>query len=81
MTELSTASAPGKPGQDEARLASDAEQSSANAARLSHITRNTLVVAACFGLAAMAGLVRNIVIAQTFGIGAALDLPQLGHMR
>ena len=32
-----------------------------------------LVVAACFGLAAAAGLVRNIVIARTFGIGAALD--------
>ena len=38
-----------------------------------HIARNVLIVAASFGLAAAAGLVRNIVIARTFGIGADLD--------
>lgn len=38
-----------------------------------HIIRNTVVVAMAFGLAAGAGLVRNIVIAQQFGIGADLD--------
>lgn len=43
------------------------------AARLTHITRNTLLVTASFGLAAAAGLFRNIVVAQQFGIGAALD--------
>lgn len=41
--------------------------------RRRHITRNVLVVAACFGLAAAAGLFRNIIIARAFGIGAALD--------
>ncbi len=39
----------------------------------SHIAANTLVVAFCFGLAAAAGLVRNIIIAQQFTIGAELD--------
>lgn len=39
----------------------------------SHIAANTLVVAACFGLAAAAGLFRNIIIAQHFTIGAELD--------
>lgn len=38
-----------------------------------HIARNTLVVGASFALAAAAGLLRNIVVAQRFGIGAALD--------
>ncbi len=42
-------------------------------ARRRHIARNVLVVAGCFGLAAAAGELRNIVIARTFGIGAALD--------
>jgi putative peptidoglycan lipid II flippase len=41
--------------------------------RLTHITRNTVVVAGSFGLAAAVGLVRNIVIARQFGIGADLD--------
>ena len=38
-----------------------------------HIVRNTLLVAGSFGLAAVAGLVRNMVIAQQFGLGAELD--------
>ncbi len=38
-----------------------------------HIARNVLIVAASFGLAALAGLFRNAVIASTFGIGAQLD--------
>lgn len=41
--------------------------------RRRHIARNVLVVAGCFGLAAIAGLFRNMVIARTFGIGAELD--------
>ena len=41
--------------------------------RQRHIIRNTLMVAACFILAAGAGLVRNIVVARQFGIGAELD--------
>lgn len=41
--------------------------------RLPHIVRNVLVVALSFGLAAAAGLVRNMVIAAQFGIGADLD--------
>jgi putative peptidoglycan lipid II flippase len=41
--------------------------------RLPHIVRNVLVVAVSFGLAAVAGLVRNMVIAAQFGIGADLD--------
>lgn len=41
--------------------------------RLPHIVRNVLVVAISFGLAAAAGLVRNIVIAAQFGIGKDLD--------
>ncbi len=41
--------------------------------RRRHIARNVLVVAGCFGLAAAAGVFRNIVIARTFGIGAELD--------
>ena len=43
------------------------------ASRLTHITRNTLLVTFLFGLAAVAGLFRNIIVAQEFGIGAALD--------
>jgi putative peptidoglycan lipid II flippase len=41
--------------------------------RLPHIVRNVLVVAVSFGLASAAGLVRNIIIAAEFGIGADLD--------
>ncbi len=37
------------------------------------IAWNTLVVAAAFALAAVAGLLRNMVIARQFGIGAQLD--------
>ncbi len=50
-----------------------AAQTAAATARLAHIARNTLVVAGAFGLAALAGLFRNIVIAYEFGIGANLD--------
>jgi putative peptidoglycan lipid II flippase len=42
-------------------------------ARQRHIARNTLLVGAAFALAAAAGLVRNMVIARQFGIGADLD--------
>ena len=38
-----------------------------------HIVRNSLVVGGAFGLAALMGLVRNIIIARQFGIGADLD--------
>lgn len=38
-----------------------------------HIARNVLVVAGSFGLSAAAGLVRNAVIASSFGIGSQLD--------
>lgn len=38
-----------------------------------HIVRNTLLVGVSFALAAAAGLVRNVVIARQFGIGADLD--------
>jgi putative peptidoglycan lipid II flippase len=37
------------------------------------IVRNTLLVAVSFGLAALMGLLRNIIIARQFGIGADLD--------
>ena len=37
------------------------------------IALNTLMVAAAFGLAAAAGLLRNIIIGRQFGIGADLD--------
>ena len=37
------------------------------------IARNTLIVAAAFGLAAAAGLLRNIILGRQFGIGADLD--------
>ena len=37
------------------------------------IARNVLLVSAAFGLAAAAGLVRNMIIARQFGIGADLD--------
>ena len=37
------------------------------------IVRNTFLVAASFGLAALMGLLRNIIIARQFGIGADLD--------
>ncbi len=39
-----------------------------------HLARNTLVVGASFGLAAVAGLWRNMVIARQFGIGGELDI-------
>lgn len=42
-------------------------------ARRRHLARNTLLVGASFGLPAAAGLVRNMVIARQFGIGANLD--------
>lgn len=38
-----------------------------------HIGRNTLLVAFAFGLAAAAGLLRNLVIARRFPLGAELD--------
>lgn len=38
-----------------------------------HILGNTLVVAVAFSLAAAMGLVRNIIIARQFGLGAELD--------
>ena len=41
--------------------------------RFASIAWNTLVVAAAFGLAAAAGLLRNIIIGRQFGIGADLD--------
>lgn len=48
-------------------------ESPVSPSRLPHIVRNVLVVALSFGLAAAAGLVRNMVIAAQFGIGADLD--------
>jgi putative peptidoglycan lipid II flippase len=48
-------------------------QQTGAAARQSHIVRNTVLVSALFGLAALAGIFRNIVIAREFGIGADLD--------
>ncbi len=39
-----------------------------------HLVRNILLVAASFGLAAAAGLLRNVIIARTFGIGTQLDV-------
>jgi putative peptidoglycan lipid II flippase len=41
--------------------------------RQHHIVSNTLLVGASFALAAVAGLLRNVVIARQFGIGAELD--------
>ncbi|MEJ2559568.1 MAG: lipid II flippase MurJ, partial [Anaerolineae bacterium] len=41
--------------------------------RQRHIVRNTLLVGTFFFLAAAAGLMRNVVIARQFGIGANLD--------
>jgi putative peptidoglycan lipid II flippase len=38
-----------------------------------HIARNVTLVAMTFGLAALAGVVRNILIARQFGIGETLD--------
>jgi putative peptidoglycan lipid II flippase len=38
-----------------------------------HIVRNTFLVGGSFGLAAVMGLLRNIIIARQFGIGADLD--------
>jgi putative peptidoglycan lipid II flippase len=38
-----------------------------------HLARNVLLVSAAFGLAAAAGLFRNMLIGRTFGIGAGLD--------
>jgi putative peptidoglycan lipid II flippase len=42
-------------------------------ARQRHIVRNTFLVGVAFALAAGAGLVRNVIIARKFGIGADLD--------
>lgn len=42
-------------------------------ARRRHLARNTLSVMVFFALAAGAALVRNVVIAQRFGVGADLD--------
>jgi putative peptidoglycan lipid II flippase len=47
--------------------------SQTESARWSHIIRNTLLVGGSFGLAALMGLMRNIIIARQFGIGADLD--------
>jgi len=41
--------------------------------RQRHILRNTAMVMAFFAMAAVAGLLRNIVIARQFGIGSDLD--------
>ena len=38
-----------------------------------HILRNTLLVGLFFGLATGAGLLRNVIIARQFGVGAELD--------
>ena len=38
-----------------------------------HIVRNTFLVGGSFGLAAVMGLLRNVIIARQFGIGADLD--------
>jgi putative peptidoglycan lipid II flippase len=38
-----------------------------------HIARNTLLVGVSFAFAAVTGLLRNVVIARYFGIGADLD--------
>ncbi len=46
---------------------------SSTSAEQRHINRNVLLVAACFLLAAAAGLARNLLIARQFGIGADLD--------
>ena len=43
------------------------------AERQRHLARNTILVAGSFALAAAAGLLRNVVIARQFGIGASLD--------
>ena len=45
----------------------------ATTARRRHIARNVLLVAAAFTLAAAVGLLRNMIIGRTFGIGAELD--------
>ena len=42
-------------------------------ARRRHLARNVLLVSAAFTLAAAVGLLRNMVIARTFGIGDELD--------
>ena len=47
--------------------------SQSESARWRHIVRNSLLVGGSFGLAAVMGLVRNIIIARQFGIGAELD--------
>ena len=41
--------------------------------RQRHIARNVLLVSTLFALAAAAGLLRNMLIGRTFGIGAELD--------
>ena len=47
--------------------------SPSNQQHQTHILRNTLLVAAFFGLATAGGLLRNVIIARQFGIGAELD--------
>ncbi len=47
--------------------------SAEHTARNRHLARNTLLVAASFGLAAAGGLLRNMIIARQFGLGAELD--------
>jgi putative peptidoglycan lipid II flippase len=47
--------------------------SQSEAARWRHIVRNTLLVGGSFGLAAVMGLVRNMIIARQFGIGVDMD--------
>ena len=39
-----------------------------------HLARNVIMVGACFAMASLLGMVRNIVIASQFGIGADLDV-------
>lgn len=78
MTEATTTGVPTRGGEGEAQAAMlpDANVSAsafAASTRRSHIARNTLVVAISFGLAAAAGLFRNVIIASRFGIGAELD--------
>ncbi|MBN1400085.1 MAG: murein biosynthesis integral membrane protein MurJ [Anaerolineae bacterium] len=58
-----------------ASASSEVESQEAHLARReAHLARNTLVVAAFFGLAAGAALVRNMVIARQFGISGELDI-------
>ncbi len=51
----------------------DRSESQTVSAPWRQIVRNTLLVAVAFGLAAIMALLRNIIIARQFGIGADLD--------